>query len=1496
MDRLLTVLFIVISICCFFTNGTKRRYFSIIKYRHKLNRNAIKLSHIFRRPVKEMGRWGRRQLIGSWRNLNDSVIEKKLDHMYRKLKDKVNYNVTLKTNGTHFNLGFTENSYLGNKHVVGIKDGFITVNSTLRKDDGGARHEINRINNNNDGNSENTQNQNSTKKENTNKQEKVKDNEVETGKENEKGYPQVSWTMRKEDNATENNEKQSEHAQQLEKQHSPSQENGGNQSKVKQFKEAATKSGKKSSEQFNKIVKAKDANLFDMQNADALNKTKETNKRLKKKEGFKKETDNGSADDSEDPDPSDLRNEDDSDDATASMSPPHEVDSKTLNSEVDVEVGNVDDSPETSNRDYTPNKGLNQDEGWSGTAPSEENQTRESKTKFTSEKNQTTPTNSFSNQSKQQKKLKTLTKGKESADSVKVHDVAQNMLDKNTEPITTENGQADVNDNGSTNEEQNTSSNSQSNLSAVDSENIKNNSNDGTPQEPKEVKNTNNNNNNKNNNEFNNEANNVDAVKSNSKAAETNDVATNDEENKNEKAVKNSNSTETSRVNASGKKYVEGKNQETKSEDKNTSETSDNTETQNENDDNNAKDGNNGEMSFSKDTETTNTKSKTETNTNGNADSTAENTNNNNAESLSTTSEHVDHEKSENNNKNNNDIYKTMQNQNKTSVEGTKSENDKTNTLASDKNVEQKEISNYNNQNRNMTVKTVEHVLSSFQAAATVANSAEANEDLYKEPADQRELNAKETPNGEFKPTGGFDPDEPEGSSIIKDVSSVNKIAYSDDKNKASMIDDVGSVPQNPIPALHGEEQLKLSTNNDSESTDKIEVEAKNQKKKEEEISSKGMKQETNDFEKEEGKEGKEDEKTINPEEIHQNPAPQLKIAEQFKELEKDKKMKGSTKEAPQKTNNKTPEKADSVVESKEETKDAVNEKTEKTDSEDIHANPGPTSSVEEQFKQMENTKGTKQEIRNKSNDKAANEKTESTDPEDLHKNPGPTSTVEEQFKEMAEESKTPSTLEAEDKHVNHAGDETSATASKESKDTKEDADKNTDNNEAPETLHQNPAPTSKVEEQFKELEKQVKENKDQSSKEKTKKVKVKKLTKDAEKNVEIAFLEPSEEASKEDSSEAKVEEKTEPEDLHKNPTPSGNNQLKLAKDSIFRFRQHKDTVGIHTGSDDEGESATIDEVMNAIEHKNTSQLLNTHLKNMLKNPSPEGSSSRVRNNEHMVVKEDEAETAQNTDLMDYNLDDTAVSPQLTVKVASGSGKSPKTTNFHEIGLRAKDDPDDGSNVVSPTHPKKEPISSKQKQNVKNAKEEEKPPEIPRLIDMDDLDDSMCTVAKKLTVKFNYANGSVLPIDCGENYNYTSAFDHPPKLTLDRANVNGIYTLLFVDADAPSPLYPIARCTVHWMIVNIMDADLDTGTEIVSYRKPNPQTTTGPHRFAFLLLKQKSLEPKGAFNINRCRLDINEFAFHHNITYIEGFKYFSTQSNIDYLVLTQPQVKSASTK
>ena len=78
-------------------------------------------------------------------------------------------------------------------------------------------------------------------------------------------------------------------------------------------------------------------------------------------------------------------------------------------------------------------------------------------------------------------------------------------------------------------------------------------------------------------------------------------------------------------------------------------------------------------------------------------------------------------------------------------------------------------------------------------------------------------------------------------------------------------------------------------------------------------------------------------------------------------------------------------------------------------------------------------------------------------------------------------------------------------------------------------------------------------------------------------------------------------------------------------------------------------------------------------------------------------------------------------------------------------------------------------------------------------------------MAKKLTVKYRDDEDNIQTIDCGGNYNYThSLFTRPPSVTLDRANINGIYTFLMLDADAPSPFYPVARCVVHWMVVNVI--------------------------------------------------------------------------------------------
>ncbi|KAG0460261.1 hypothetical protein HPP92_023389 [Vanilla planifolia] len=70
-----------------------------------------------------------------------------------------------------------------------------------------------------------------------------------------------------------------------------------------------------------------------------------------------------------------------------------------------------------------------------------------------------------------------------------------------------------------------------------------------------------------------------------------------------------------------------------------------------------------------------------------------------------------------------------------------------------------------------------------------------------------------------------------------------------------------------------------------------------------------------------------------------------------------------------------------------------------------------------------------------------------------------------------------------------------------------------------------------------------------------------------------------------------------------------------------------------------------------------------------------------------------------------------------------------------------------------------------------------------------------------------------------------------------RYGARGLYTLVMIDPDAPSPSNPTKRENLHWLVTDIPEiATASSGNEIVPYESPNP--TIGIHRIVFVLFRQ----------------------------------------------------------
>ena len=175
-------------------------------------------------------------------------------------------------------------------------------------------------------------------------------------------------------------------------------------------------------------------------------------------------------------------------------------------------------------------------------------------------------------------------------------------------------------------------------------------------------------------------------------------------------------------------------------------------------------------------------------------------------------------------------------------------------------------------------------------------------------------------------------------------------------------------------------------------------------------------------------------------------------------------------------------------------------------------------------------------------------------------------------------------------------------------------------------------------------------------------------------------------------------------------------------------------------------------------------------------------------------------------------------------------------------------------------------------------------------IDVESIDKSDCTVDKQLLLKFKNKT-----IPCGYNASiefFSGDGATAPNMTLSRANVNKLYTLMMIDPDAPNRTHPVSRSWVHWLVTNIGDADVTKGEIIMDYNPPSPPAGTGEHRYVFLLFKQDGRVTAGNVGPERGKFDVNKFVKKNKFESLTGMTLFTTKnpSDKDSNDNTNPQI------
>ncbi|KAF1862311.1 hypothetical protein Lal_00026837 [Lupinus albus] len=76
-----------------------------------------------------------------------------------------------------------------------------------------------------------------------------------------------------------------------------------------------------------------------------------------------------------------------------------------------------------------------------------------------------------------------------------------------------------------------------------------------------------------------------------------------------------------------------------------------------------------------------------------------------------------------------------------------------------------------------------------------------------------------------------------------------------------------------------------------------------------------------------------------------------------------------------------------------------------------------------------------------------------------------------------------------------------------------------------------------------------------------------------------------------------------------------------------------------------------------------------------------------------------------------------------------------------------------------------------------------------------------------------------------------------PRVSVGGEDLRTFYTLVLVDADAPSPSNPFLKEYLHWMVTDIpATTSAVFGKEVMFYERPEP--SAGIHRNVFILFKQ----------------------------------------------------------
>lgn len=125
-------------------------------------------------------------------------------------------------------------------------------------------------------------------------------------------------------------------------------------------------------------------------------------------------------------------------------------------------------------------------------------------------------------------------------------------------------------------------------------------------------------------------------------------------------------------------------------------------------------------------------------------------------------------------------------------------------------------------------------------------------------------------------------------------------------------------------------------------------------------------------------------------------------------------------------------------------------------------------------------------------------------------------------------------------------------------------------------------------------------------------------------------------------------------------------------------------------------------------------------------------------------------------------------------------------------------------------------------------------------------------------------------IHSGDKYNLKD-LQTIPKLRLLNIGKNKLYAIAMIDPDAPSPMNPIFRNYLHWLIINNEQI-------IKKFTPPNPSKGSGAHRYFFILMRQSHYINPNDLKINkRTNFSVRKFIQKYNLQ-IKKSIYFITEN------------------